>query len=615
MNYPNNKHEQIIHTCFDELKLSFSQEQSFHIILGVSAITWINMNEEYSSSNLKIDKFLEGHRCIEVMQHELKNFEYEFYEFNGILTGILHRTFIYEDRSAEEKLKRIFNLVGDKRFSSVDEVRNFINRLTSIGSLICGFNETPDGIKKIIPGLIDFNNVTTFADYCSGTSGIALEIFQHIKENYINDDVYYYGEEINATNYLISKLLMIVNKIKNHRVVNKDVLMFSGDDVDRKFDLVISDIPQITFSDRYLEVNDPRLRYGIPARNSADWAFCQNVVYHLNNTGKGIVIGTKGTLVRSNEADIRRRILEDDLIECVITLPVNLYEKSTIGTELIIFNKNKTGDRRNRILFINASEYNYRLNRNQHTISPEGIKKIIESYIYGVEEGHFSIFADIEKIKEYNYTLNPTEYLDFDLLKNSFSNSIGLKEVAQITRGVQLSKEDLEQLSRERTHYFINVKDIENGRICYDEESMLTNKKNDWIGKYDIKPDDIILTSKGSSVKIAIVDDDYRPAFISGNLTRIRVNPKKYNAYVLYEFLQSDIGVKMIEGLQTGTTIKLLNTPQLERLEIPLFEMEYMNDIGDEIKNNKIEYEKTLEYAKEKFNYRRDKLMESLQLK
>ncbi|MBN8193804.1 N-6 DNA methylase [Bacillus sp. NTK074B] len=605
----NARYESIINSCFEELRGTFSQEQSFYIILGVATISWINMNERYNSSNLRYSRFLNEYSSFMFLRDELKSFEHQFEEFDGILTGLMDKVFIYKDKSENKKLKNIFHIIEDVK---EEEISKFINKLTSIGTKMSGFTETPESIKEIILGIADFERIKSFADYCSGMSGVAVYIFEQKESEYhrIDSDLHYYGEEINTSNYLISKLLMIVNGIENYEINNKDVLS-SDDDKNRdlKFDFIVSDFPQVMNYDIDFKSNDSRFKYGVPSRSSADWAFCQNVIHHLNDNGKGVVIGTKGTLVRSNEGHIRRGVLEDDLIESIITLPDNLYEKSSIGTELIIFNKNKDENRKKKILLINASEYGYRLNKNQHAISLDGINKVLEYYHLGIEEGHFSIFVDLEKIKEYNYTLNPREYLDFDALKNTFERSISLKEVAEIVRGVQVSKGDFERLSEHPTHYFLNVKDIDDGRIYYDDASRLTYKRDDWLGKYDIRPNDIILTSKGSTVKVAIVEDDCAQTFISGNLTRIRVDTSKYDPYVLYEFLQSEVGIKMIEGLQTGTTIKLLNTSQLERLEIPMFDIEYMNDIGNDIKRNKMEYERTISEATMRFEDNREELM------
>lgn len=609
----NGKYEILKETCFGELKGTFTFEQSLHIILVVLTIYWININEKYNGSNLKIEKIINRYdNTLSSLQNELKHFEYEFQEFEEILTGIMSKVFIYKDRTAEKKIQQIFYIINSAKFESKNEIRKFINKLVSDNIGQCGISETPESIRKIIIGLMEFQKVSDFADYCSGTSSIAIEVFESLGFSKMKEDIFYYGEEINVSIYLISRLLMIINEVNKYEIINKDVLQYAGNYRDSTFDFIISDVPQVTYYDKEFLTNDKRLQYGIPTKSSSDWAFAQNIIYHLNSNAIGVLIGTKGTLVRSTEVGIRKGILQEDLIECVVTLPDNLYEKASIATEMIIFNNKKPKERINRVLFINASNYSHRLNRNQHTITSEGIGKILEHYKYGIEEDGFSKFVDLKKIEEYNYTLNPKEYLDFDALKKLFVKSVSLKDIAEIIKGVQVSKEDLEELSKQPEYYFLNVKDIENGRINYDETSMLTYKKRDWIGKFDIRPNDIILTSKGSLVKIAIVEEDFAQAFISSNLTIIRVNTDKYDPYVLYEFLQSEIGMRMIEGIQTGTTIKLLNNAQLGRLELPVYDIGFMKQVGYDIKISKMEYEKKIEEASRRFEEDREEILAKL---
>jgi Type I restriction-modification system methyltransferase subunit len=609
------EYEIIMRKCFDVLRGNFNKEQSFGTLVAIVSMRFISENEKYSTKYFNIEGIIKEQNPMQAMSILLNRFENEFPEFGGILTGLLADSYVSIDKSIENKLKIMIQLIYSINFNSADEIKVFINELVLDAGVECGIYETPIAIKRLIIGLIDINEIKSFADYCSGISGIANYIYQALKDNEVNKNVFYYGEEINAKNYLISKLLLLINGNDNFNVVNTDVLVNKSSNVNEKFDLIVSDSPQSMSWNNELAGNDPRFIYGIPPKINADWAFNQNVLFHLNNNGKGIVIATKGTLVRSNESDIRKGVVEDDVIEAVISCPVNLQETTNVATEIIIYNKNKSKDRKRKILFINASDYFFRLNRNQNTISEEGINKIIKTYKNGIEEEHFSKFVTLDKIKEYKYTLNPIEYLDFDVLKNSFDNSVMLKEVARVTRGVQISSEDLEMLSKHPTHYLLNIKDIENGRINYDDETKLTNKRFDWLGKYDIKPGDIIITSKGWNVKIAVVEDDCRPAFISGNLSIIRVNTDKYNPYILYEFLQSEIGAKMLEGIQTGTTIKILNASKLEKIIIPTFDIEFMNEVGEKIKQNKIKYEKTLEEAEKIFTKSREKLIKSLNFK
>ncbi|URZ05171.1 N-6 DNA methylase [Clostridium felsineum] len=609
----NNKNEEMGRCCIDELKGIFSGEQSLKIILGITAMKWISENKKYSSSIFDYEKILKKYNIREFIVDELNDFEEQYPEFKGLLTTIFDIKDIYIDNLIINKIKNIIDLIYNFRFDCIEEITEFANKLITIAGAYAGIYETPIGIKKLVVNIIDFINVKRFADYCSGVSGMAIDIQNCIKKNNISNDIYYYGEEINPTLYLISKILLIMNENNNFEVKNIDVLENKNNN--NEFDFIFSDSPQSMSWDNKKAYNDLRFEYGIPTRTNADWAFYQNVLYHLNSNGIGIVIGTKGTLVRSIDYKIRKKIIEKDLIEAVITLPTNLYETRNVGTEMIIFNMNKSEEIKNKILFINASEYSQRLNRNQYTISEAGINKIVKNYKNKIEEKNFSKNVSFEKIKEYGFTINPIEYLDFDVLKKCFEKSITLGEIAQIMRGVQVSKKDLEILSEYPTHYFLNIKDIDNGKVNYDENTRITNKRKDWLGKYDIKKEDILITSKGWNIKIAIVEEDFRPAFISGNLSIIRVNPQKYNAYVLYEFLQSEIGLKMLEGIQTGTTIKILNNPKLAKIEVPVFDIEHINEVGFKIKQNKIEYEKSITDAEIKFKDTRKKLLENLGFK
>lgn len=607
-------YEKMVQRYFQEFRGYYSVDQTFHILVGVSAIIWANMKESGAKySNLLSDRILnEPGKEYFLLRDEIERLERGHYRFDGSLIGIFDKTIFYKNKSGKKDLRHIFEVINNSEFSSATDVRKFINELVKIGNRELGNNDTPESIIHIITGLVDLNNIRNFANYCSGSSLFAVEVFEKLRADNIYQNVYYYGEEKEQVNYMISKILMVVNEIEGYEIVNKDSLEYSEEYDQMRFDFAVCDIPQRWRSTRNIDRKDLRFIYNNSSRTSQDWAFIQNVLYHLKHGGKGIVVGTKGTLVRSNDDYTRRNIVKEDLIECVITLPDNLYEKSNIGTEIIIFNKCKSTDRRNKVLFINASKEGARLNKNQHTIRPEGIDKILECYRIGSEEEGFSKFITLEKMQEYSYKLNPIEYLEFDVLKNSLTNSVPLGEIAQISSGVQISKKDMERLSDDPTHYYLNIKDINEGKISFEEDSMLTFKKLDWLGKYDIQPEDILLTTKGWAIKVAIVEEDFKPSFISENLTRIRINRDKYNPYILYEYLQSEMGTQMMEGLQTGTTIKLLNNSQLERLEVPILKNSFMNEIGDDIKTNKIEYERKIEEANRTFDKKRHKIFDNL---
>jgi len=600
----------LILTCLDELWGLYTSEQSNRILLVAASIYYLNKLEPSIENNVQWDRIFQESSSVEWLDNRMKQLEKEYEQLQGIFTGLVSSFLHFSNNSTYRALENVMKKLYHFQFMNHDEMVRFINLLAFNFGGDERIHETPASITNLSLGLIRLESTRSFADFCSGISSVYLESFYRLKTLGMNKLISYYGEEINVTSYLISKLLMIVNRIPDFEIVNKDVLDFASTDGQcRTFDFIFSDAPFGAAWNPENARNDPRYEHGIPPKSSADWAFYQNVLYHLNSNGKAIVVGTKGTLVRSTEAYIRKSIIEKDLIEAVITLPENLYSKTGISTELIVFNKKKPEYRLGQILFIDAGGYSCRINRNQHAITEEGLSKIIDSYWNGMEEERFCRLIDIEKIKSYNFSLNTKEYLEFDILKNSFQHTVRLGEIAEIRRGVQLSKEEQEDLSMSATHYFLNVKDIENGRINYDENSRITYKKQDWLDKFAIQPMDILITSKGSVIKFAIVESLFCEAFASGNLSIIRVNPSRYNAYVLYEFLQSDTGRRMIDALQTGTTIKLINPSKLEQLEIPSFSIEFMNEVGEKLKQNKQEYEESIIEAEKKFVTQKTRLL------
>jgi len=597
------KMKKLIQKCLSRLKGVYSQQQALNITLGVTAILWMELNEKYKYAIRPIidslnfeDPFLED---------KVKELEFEFLELEGILSTLLNKSFIDNGKY----LKEIYWILRNKDLMFKEDYKRLINIAVGQGLESKGFNETPKSVASLVAKLHNLNDVERFADFCAGVSSIALEIFSHTVHN-----PYYYGEEINTNVYVISKLLMIVNEVKNYKIENKDI--FSMDDIywERPFDLVLCDIPRISNYSREFSYDNPIFRYGVPGKGNPEWAYIQNIIYHLNERGKGIAIGSKGMLVRGFEKEIRARIIKDDLIECVITLPDNLYEGTNIGTEIIILNKNKPIDRRDKILFINAHEYRERLNRHQHTLTEEGKEKILEAYYNFVEEEGFSKIIPIEKTKEYDYRLNPVEYIDFETLKNKFENTIPLDEIAEITRGIDLSRKDLEELETEDGYYYISIRNIDESGINYEDAEKIRPKNKEWLEKYIIETDDILITTKGWETKVALVASDFRDSFFSGNLTRIRVDRRKYNPYVLLEFLQSETGKRMLQSIQTGTTITLINNKQLSRMEVPIYPKEIMDDIGQAIEENQKLYEKRVREAEEEYKEKRAELIMKLGL-
>lgn len=595
--------------CFIELYELNSPILTQKTNLGLVALEWFKHNKKYDTSKLKLTINKNDSSEIDRIKDKILSFEKRYPECDKLLSVLLSGILNHSKDIDIEELKKILKSVSVK---SKDEAERLLRALIEDFDIAEDSDVTPKTIRELLIEMFvkeEINRIGVLDE----NKGLLMSDILQVKKKH-RDKLYIYSEVYNSTEYLLVRLMMLIAEFYNCEITQKYILKDPFNGANGDLDLVLFDMPLNYSSLFFRRSSEYEYKYGVPTRNNADWLFCQIALAHLNENGKAVVIGSKGTLVRSNEVKIRKKIIQDDLIESVITLPEKLYEKTSISKEVIVFNRNKPANRKNKILFINAKDFYYKFG--DASISDPGATQIMDAYSDGIEYKRFSKFINIDKIKEYNYSLNPIEYLDFDDLNNSFKKSVSLKEIATINRGVQLSKKDIVDQMHEGEYCFISLKEIDDeGNINYSEASKINSKRDSWIGKFDIKPGDILLTYKGPSIKVGIVEDNFKPSFISSNLTRIRVDPEKYNPQVLFEFLKTDVAKKMMEGLQSATAIKLINIPKLEKVEVPAMDKKEMNLIGSEIKNARSLYSKVILEARTNFEIAREKYLNKLNFK
>ena len=512
-----------------------------------------------------------------------------------VIAGILKEMLVENSRVNPSNTKMILDILVELRKVplKLEEIILMVNHLIQSSEMTIDEFSTPLPIKKIISGMVTLTNDSKVADLFAGIGGIGLDLFQSNSKT----KFYYYSEEINREVYLLSKLVFTLNGIEKVDITNKDA--YALEDVKNNlFDYVVMDAP---FSlNKELETNKV-YRYGLPSKVAVDWANYQIGLHILNDNGKAIVTSTVGALYRSSDEEIRKGILEQDLVEAVILLPPSLYAATAIQTALIVFNKNKPTALKDKIVFVDASNEFTRQNRKQNTIHDEAILKILNVIKYYEDHEGFSTVTDVSVVRENSYSLNPSAYINANKIKMSLGKTILLKDVAEVLPGVQLAKNDFETLKRNPTHYYLNIKNIQDDGIVYDEDDRIRDKKVNWYGKYDIRKGDLILTSKGTTSRVVVVPEDYQESFISNNLTIIRVNTKKYDPYVLKKYLTSEIGRMVLDNITTGTTIKVINASKLETIEIPDYDYQMLETLGKRIKSNENEYKIKIDAAKKMY--------------
>ena len=585
------KDERLIYKVSDLLRGHFQPGEIVRINISMTFIKWALQQEDLKSYCFDDVTLLSKESAFEQLVNVVNCIEEKYPIVKGVLLSILPLR-RKQDMSDSRAIMEVFRLPEWSEYTSEELVKLF-NDLVMESDGQEEIYSTPESIRRLMVKLIIPRKDMKVADLFSGVGSCLSEV----NEEYKDLTPVLYGEEINFDMYGISNMLFLVNGISAVQIVQRNVYSTSGED-EECFDNVLMDAPfalNVAIEESFV------YKYGLPAKSAVDWANYQIVVHKLKPTGKAIATSSVGGLNRSNDQRIREGMIKDDLLEAVIILPSGMYAYTAIPTALLVFNKQKPKERKNKVLMIDASGDFIRKNRRQNALTQETIFRIVNAAKKWAKEERFSTIVDRSTLEMNEYNLNASFYLNAKEIERQLGDSIMLKEVADVLPGVQVSASDLEMLKRNATHYFLNVKSIQDDGIVYDEDERIRDKKVNWYGKYDIQAGDIIMTTKGTTTKAVIVSDDFQPAFISNNLTIIRVKKEKYNPYVLLKYLKSEIGRLVLERVTTGAGVKVINASKLGNVEIPNYDLEKCLKIGERVKTSVLEYRQSIEAARKKF--------------
>jgi type I restriction enzyme M protein len=256
-------------------------------------------------------------------------------------------------------------------------------------------------------------------DPTCGSGGLLLNCALHLRdEGKEYRTLKLYGQEINLITSAIARMNMFMHGIEEFSIVRGDTLAqpaFLEKDELKKFNVILANPPySIKAWDRKSFENDPygRNLWGTPPQGCADYAFQQHIQKSLNEiNGRSVVLWPYGVLFRDSEKEMRKKMIEDDLVECVIALGKNLFYNSIMESCLLITNNNKPKNRKGKVLFIDARE---ELKR-EKTISyllPEHIDRIHKSFLNFKTELGFSHVANDAEILKNESSLSMPLYVE-----------------------------------------------------------------------------------------------------------------------------------------------------------------------------------------------------------
>jgi type I restriction enzyme M protein len=274
-------------------------------------------------------------------------------------------------------------------------------------------------VVKLMTMIMDPQPGESVYDPTCGSGGLLLNCALHLKEeNKEYRTLKLYGQEINLITSAIARMNMFMHGIEEFDIVRGDTLAQPGlleNDELKKFNVILANPPySIKAWDQKAFINDPygRNLWGTPPQGCADYAFQQHIQKSLNtDNGRSCVLWPYGVLFRDSEKEMRTRMIEDDLVECVIALGKNLFYNSIMEACLLITNNNKPNERKGKVLFIDAREEVKR----EKTISyllPEHINRIHNSFKNFKTEIGFSHVANDNEILKNDSSLNVPLYVE-----------------------------------------------------------------------------------------------------------------------------------------------------------------------------------------------------------
>lgn len=472
--------------------------------------------------------------------------------------------------------------------------------------------ETPNDINDLLVKLANIRANDTVLDPCCGVGGTLLTIIKNNPQQRV------YGQDINPLCVAITEMLLDINGSTNHQLFVGDSLLepqYVKDGKLMNFDVVITEPPFAVQFPRSLNDLDKYDRYsfGKVPYGKADWGFIMNAISSSKeSSGRIVLLLPTGVLFRGGlERGIRHNVLKEDLFETVISLPGGLLPSTSIPTSVLVFNRDKTIEHKNKVLFIKVpKEGTLQIRRNLWLKSDE-IEKIVNANRNFTEIENYSLLVPIDQIsddsmmveryiKKTVYNFDDKKYL-INLIDYYSGDTIPLENISKIDRGYNMiSKNE----SLQGKYWIMRISDMDSTGISYTKMSRGDVEERTKVDNYELQNGDIVMAVRGS-FKLLKVEDIRPNTLINSNLVRLRVNSSVYDPQFLKLFINSPIGRAQLEDIMVGTTVRQIPIKSLSQFEVPKVDLDkqkkFVQDYlhkSDEIKA-KI---KQLQDLQDKFN-------------
>jgi type I restriction enzyme M protein len=340
---------------------------------------------------------------------------------NPALAGVLPKIF-GRDHVDQDRLRELTGLIGGARFTGhggrpardvLGEVYEFfLERFARAEGKRAGEFYTPAGVVKLLVAVLQPYRGRIY-DPCCGSGGMFVQAGrEHI------GDITVHGQEANERTWRLAKMNLAIHDIDPHGLGDRWADTFADDrHPDLRADFVLAN-PPFNMSDWSRREDDPRWVYGTPPRGNANFAWLQHIIARLGEHGSAGVVLANGSMSArtAGEGAIRRAIIEDDLVTCMVALPANLFRTTAIPACVWFLSRDKPAHTRGRVLFVDARGLGTMLDRTERVLTEADIARIARTFETWQGIGYedtpgFCRSVPLDEIAAQDHSLSPGRYV------------------------------------------------------------------------------------------------------------------------------------------------------------------------------------------------------------
>lgn len=344
-----------------------------------------------------------------------------------------------------EKLVKLLNGVADMNLGDVkehdidafgDAYEYLMTMYASNAGKSGGEFFTPADVSELLTrlGTVGKKEINKVYDPACGSGSLLLKAEKVLGRDAVRNG--FFGQEINITTYNLCRINMFLHDIEFDKfdIACEDTLTNPQHWDDEPFELIVSNPPysiKWAGDENPLLINDPRFApAGVLApKSKADLAFIMHSLAWLASNGTAAIVCFPGIMYRGGaEQKIRKYLVDNNFIDCIIQLPSNLFFGTSIATCIMVLKKGKTD---NKVLFMDASSECVKVTNN-NKLTPENINKIVDTFAQRAEEVHFSHLAEYSEVQENDYNLSVSTYVEAKDTREKINIAKLNAEIAQI---------------------------------------------------------------------------------------------------------------------------------------------------------------------------------------